>query len=151
MELGPSIVSPSIESNPGKGDKALGDNVRPATSSRDQPLSAILAQDEENLGSQYAKSPWLKPSKEKTEAHIEDEKYKGGRAKVASLMHMILDSACINCTHGYTQVWSTTIDDLASMGVGIDLYFRVLKYVAILMGILTMFCIPILVLNRYHF
>lgn len=52
-------------------------------------------------------------------------------------------------TNEYTlhNIWSTSIHELSSYGIGLMSYFKLLKYLCVIMFLLSLCCIPALVLN----
>ena len=47
---------------------------------------------------------------------------------------------------GESSLWNTSSDDLMHLGVGVTLYFKIVKYFALIMGIGTLFYLPLVIL-----
>ena len=45
---------------------------------------------------------------------------------------------------GEAPLWATSLTDLDELGVGVSLYMRILKYLAIMFGIMTVLSLPAL-------
>ena len=83
--------------------------------------------DEENLeGENWLATPWVPPSVAKAHKHRSRYVYRGGQASV-----------CF-----------TSVKDMSSVvGIGMGLYFRYLKYLAIAFFIMSLLALPVLLIN----
>jgi hypothetical protein len=71
-------------------------------------------------GDEYLTTPWVAPTREAAMAHREITIFGGGKA----------------------PLWETTSDDLGSLGSGVALYFKMLKYFSIMFFIMTLTATP---------
>jgi hypothetical protein len=82
--------------------------------------------DKEGLGSDYAFTPWRKPVPQEAIDEGNQGRFQSGEAPVCS----------------------TTPGEMGEMGVGIELYFVLLKYLAIVFFLMTVIAVPALSLNK---
>lgn len=107
----------------------------------------------EGLGVDFESTAWKPPTVEKA---LEERKVQlfGGMpsAPVALIArkHLDVDAACVfTCavlTGGESSLWSTSSNDLIHLGVGVTLYFKILKSLVFAMLLGCLFFVPLLII-----